>query len=145
MLQTFYSRPYSMAFCVVVLFLLGTVAVTATIVLGIQSAFAMRAWFLFNTVQVAAVVLDPNICVFTTTTNRNGLKVKIKRPLIGFARCETQKDIPDNNEDQSIPWRWTQIHEQALLRVPLGYSNLPWSPPPPRSSVTPAAHRRASV
>ena len=109
-----------MASGVVVLFLIGTVAAIATIILGIQSTFAMVAWFLFYTVQVAAVILDPNLCVFTTTTNLNGAKVKIRRPLIGFARCEMQEETPDNNDDQSIPWRLTQIHERALLRVPLG-------------------------
>jgi hypothetical protein len=96
----------------VILFLLGTTSVP-----GAQSALTLISWFLFYTAQVAASILDPNIYVLTTTANRDGLKIKIKRPLVGFIRFETQTNPLDSNEDQPTRWRPRQIHERALLRI----------------------------
>lgn len=117
MKQIIYTRPYSLKSTYGVLILLVMTVIFAIVVLGIQSTLTLVAWFLFLVAQFTAVVLDPNICAFTTTMKRNGSKVKIRRPLIGFARCETQKEYPDNIEGQQIQWRPAQINGRALIRI----------------------------
>ena len=100
-----YTRPFSCCSCLIVLFLFGTVAATADLTLGFQSIFAQTGWFLFYAVQITTVLIDPRTCIYTTTT-LNGLKVKICRPLIGFAGCKTQE----------ITTGESTLHGRPLLR-----------------------------
>lgn len=117
MKQIFYTRPYSTSHCRVVLGLLGMIGYFSIIVFGIQSMLTVMICLFYFIAQLGAVVLEPDICAFTTRTQQNHSKPKIRRPLVGFARCETQREYPDVINGQFIEWRPARINGRAIIRI----------------------------
>lgn len=109
--QTIYTKPYSWETGQVILTVLGCMALIATIVYGFNDkAITHPLWLCLWTLQIMDFLLDPDTCrIRRTKTNPDGSTIKIRRPLIGFKRCETLVD----EDCQSDGYRY----EKAYLRI----------------------------
>lgn len=109
--QTIYIKPYSWVTGQVILSVLGSMALISTIVYGIDDrTISHPLWFIFWTAQIMNFLLDPDVCrIRRTKTNLDGSTVKVRRPLIGFKRCEELVD----GDCQSDGYRY----ERAYLRI----------------------------
>lgn len=112
MTQTFYPRPYFTKWYIAIQSLVMVTAGIAWLALGFDSPVSIVSWFLFYTLQLGGFVCDPEICATTKTEDRDGRKVKVKRPLIGFKWYESHEP-PEGLEGQSGEVRY----ERAYLRI----------------------------
>lgn len=88
-LQIIYSRPYSFLSGEIALSILAATAVTSSLVYGHQARMPFILWMSFYIFQIANVLIDPKICI-RTTKDEDGTAVRVRRPLIGFKRCEME-------------------------------------------------------
>ncbi|RJE20592.1 hypothetical protein PHISCL_07078 [Aspergillus sclerotialis] len=109
MVQTYYPRPYRTIQYLGVQFLLAITGIIFWSLLGINSTPSLFAWMTFYTLQLGGVLFDPVICAITRTEDRGGVKVEVKRPLIGFRWSESHE--PPEDVDVGV------IHERAYLRI----------------------------
>lgn len=109
MVQTFYPRPF---WTVPYLAAQSVLAITGIIfwsLRGINSTPSQAAWMIFYCLQLGAVLFDPVLCATTRTEERDGEKVRVRRPFVGFRWFESHE--PPEDADVGV------IHERAYLRI----------------------------
>lgn len=111
--QTLYDRPYSEATHVLALFIPCFAGVLSQSLLGIESPVTRIFFAIFFILQLVLVLINPDICIWFTRTNPDGTKVRLKRPLVGFKRYETQVGFTGGYEVRYDGYRY----EPALLRI----------------------------
>ena len=99
--QISYSRPYSFVHGQIVLLVLACAAATSSLVYGHMAKTSQILWMSFYLLQIANVILDPKISFTTTRKNPDGTAVRVRRPLIGFKRCESVVDF-DGKADSDV-------------------------------------------
>ncbi|KAH8433930.1 uncharacterized protein LDX57_011566 [Aspergillus melleus] len=86
-------------------------AIISWLFLGFNAAPTRTLCFIFYTLQITWFVIDPEFCyIWFSRTQPDGTKVKVKRPVIGFKRCETVRGLVDDEDDG-------YRHERAFLRI----------------------------
>lgn len=108
-MQTLYPRPFFTTTYLIIQVAIIIPAIIFWTTLGFNSTPSQICWYSFYTVQLGAVLIDPVFCSLTRTEDRDGVKVRVKRPFVGLRCCETR--VPDDVEDGDM------THEQAFLRI----------------------------
>ena len=99
--QISYSRPYSSVHGQIVLLVLACAAATSSLVYGHMARTSQILWMSFYLLQIANVILDPKISFTTTQKTPDGTAVRVRRPLIGFKKCESVVDF-DGKTDGDV-------------------------------------------
>lgn len=63
--------------------------------------------------QVLILLLDPETCYQFTRKNPDGTEVRVRRPIVGFRRCEALVGMTGGYEVRVDGWRY----EPALIRI----------------------------
>lgn len=110
----YYTRPYSWFAGQIVLFVLGSIGVISWKMFGQEDPLSFNIWILFFTVQLANILTDPDIAIRKTRKGVDGEEVRVKRPLVGFTRCERLvTEAPEDYDGRPGGWRF----DRAYLRV----------------------------
>lgn len=99
--QISYSRPYSFVHGQIALLILACTAAMSSLVNGHMARISQILWMSFYLLQIANVILDPKISFTTTQKNSDGTAVRVRRPFIGFKRCESMVDF-DGRTDGDV-------------------------------------------
>ncbi|PLB45017.1 hypothetical protein P170DRAFT_440179 [Aspergillus steynii IBT 23096] len=110
MTEVNYTAPLSSITRTIILTTAMVAALLSWLVWGFHTAPTRTFFFIFYTLQITWFVIDPGLCyIWFSRTQPDGTKVKVKRPVIGFKRCETVRGLVDDDDGYR--------HERALVRI----------------------------
>lgn len=106
-IQVQYARPYPLLVTFVF-----TIIQLPIIYVFFRIKPPLIVWFSFNAFQLANLLLDPELCCLRfKRTNADGKAVKIRKPILGFIKCETV--IMEQKKESDVEL----IHERAFIRL----------------------------
>lgn len=107
-----YTAPISITTRIIILTCVMVPAVLSWIIFGFDTIPTRTLFFIFYTLQIIWFVIDPSLCyIWFSRTQPDGTKIKVKRPLVGFKRCEKVRGLVDDDDDDGYR------HERAFLRI----------------------------
>lgn len=113
MAQTMYTRPYPSWLMALVCLPCTALAIVLAIVKGLGS-YAFFTALLINLFFLAIfAVLDPDCVIMSQRRMSDGSIVAVRRPLIGFKRCERRVGVTGGYEVRTDGYRY----EQAYIRI----------------------------
>lgn len=114
--QIVYKAPLSFPVRTSILFVFVLSFALSWYFAGFEAPLTKTLMLIFFTLQIASVVVDPEICYiwYTRRDPEDGTKkIKVVRPVIGFRSCETQIGFTGGYEVRYDGWRY----ERALIRI----------------------------
>lgn len=113
MAQTMYIRPYPNWLMALICMPLAALAIVLAIVKGLGS-YALFAALVTNLFFLTIfTLLDPNCVIKSRRKMSDGSIVRVRRPLIGFKKCERKVGVTGGYEVRIDGYRY----EKAYIRI----------------------------
>ncbi|KAH8658393.1 hypothetical protein BX600DRAFT_469065 [Xylariales sp. PMI_506] len=111
--QVMYNRPWPSWITFVIIFSTTVVAIAFIATKGIRSTITVAVVSVTLLMLTVISILDPETTIETRRTMSDGTVVHVRRPIIGFKRCERVVGVTGNYEVRVDGYRY----ERAYFRI----------------------------